>query len=108
MTGLTGYSLWLVPPKDHLEHQLLLTLILDKIPTVFEFPSSLENEPPVFFPHVTLTSAIPKEVVGDNPKAWLEGLKLPNSAEVKVRFSELDKGSTFFKKLFFRFVSIVF
>lgn len=104
LTSPEGYSLWLVPPQDHLQHQLLSTLIIEEIPKLFNIPTaSEESEPPVFSPHVTLTSAIPKDVVGDDPKAWLEELKLPGKSDVEVRWTGLDKGNTFFKKLFFRY-----
>lgn len=104
LTSSEGYSLWLVPPQDNLQHQLLSTLIIEEIPKLFDIPTTSEkNEPPIFSPHVTLTSAIPEDVVGDDPKAWLEGLKLPGKDDVEVRWTDLDKGTTFFKKLFFRY-----
>jgi hypothetical protein len=57
----------------------------------------------MFFPHVTLTSAIHKGVVGDDPKAWLEKLELPDPNEVEVKYKGVDVGNKFFKKVFVRY-----
>jgi len=100
---ILGYSLWLVPPKSHIQYAVLNNLITEKVPQTL----SSEEDYPVFFPHVTLTSAIPKEVVGDDPEAWLEKLELLDANEVEVKYKGVDVGNRFFKKAFIRYDCLI-
>lgn len=56
---------------------------------------------------MTLTSAIPKEVVGHDPKAWLQKLELPGVNDVVVRYKGVDVGNKFFKKVFIRYECLI-
>ena len=56
---------------------------------------------------MTLTSAIHKGVVGEDPKAWLEKLELPDPNEVEVRYKGVDVGHRFFKKIFVRYGCLI-
>ena len=90
-----GASLWLVPPNESHIDLLLSRLITKAVPQHFpelKFPLH-------FIPHLTLTSDIPKEIVGDRPQAWLDSLSLDLAKPPEVVFQSLDVGKPFFKKL---------
>lgn len=54
-----------------------------------------------FEPHLTLTSDIPQHITDGttDSQAWLDRLHLSTSAQPQTRFSSLDVGDQFFKKL---------
>lgn len=41
--------------------------------------------------------------MGDDPKAWLQELELPDANAVEVRYKGVDVGNRFFKKVFIRY-----
>lgn len=93
---MPGASLWLVPPPSSDIDEILSTLITRTVPN--RFPE-LGAAPPNFPPHLTLTSDIAPEVVGDNPQAWLDGLSISLTESPSVNLQSLDIGQPFFKKL---------
>ncbi|KAH7027098.1 2',3'-cyclic-nucleotide 3'-phosphodiesterase [Macrophomina phaseolina] len=105
---MPGFSLWLVPPASSAIHTTLSTLIASALPA--QFPA--DASPPRFVPHVTLTAAIeaaafshasaPEPQQKRDAQAWLDGLRLPAAADVRVRFAALDVGEQFVKKLTLR------
>jgi hypothetical protein len=124
-----GASLWLVPPKHHhvnhhfphfphshghkkshgrnvsgdisKSHNLdtvLSTLITSTIPAAVPADDEHSN----FVPHITLTSDIDLSTLKPSPEKWLERLAVPQVADIRVMFKEIDTGSTFTKKVYLR------
>lgn len=92
---MPGASLWLIPPSKSDIHEILSTLIAKTVPA--RFPEL--DAPPNFPPHLTLTSDIAPETVGENPQEWLDGLSISVSEPPSVNLQSLDVSQQFFKKL---------
>ncbi|KAK4248070.1 2',3'-cyclic-nucleotide 3'-phosphodiesterase [Corynascus novoguineensis] len=109
---MPGSSLWLLPPESHPLNPILKNHITTTLPAAF--PREAASSPrvvPHFFPaHVTLTSAIPPEVYGDDPQGWLDRLPFPGGTEtgtgtgkerrVKVRFERIASQDVFYRRCF--------
>ena len=87
--------MWLVPARDSHVETILSRLITTIIPP--HFPEL--QSPPVFLPHLTLTSEIPEEAVSNGPQSWLDSLPLAFLELPHVAFDSLDVGEPFFRKL---------
>lgn len=85
----------MIPPPGRSLHALLRKLISQTVPSLFP---GLEQLPPVFDPHVTLTSEIPPTLYGSEAQAWLDSLSFPVSGDVKVNFERVDTEGFFFRK----------
>jgi 2',3'-cyclic-nucleotide 3'-phosphodiesterase len=98
-----GSSLWLCPPHTSPLHPLLSSLIRTTVPSRFPEVSN----PPVFPPHITITSdTIPPELPGaSSPADWLRAELepiLPAAQDLHARFCGLDSEDFFFRKLTIR------
>jgi 2',3'-cyclic-nucleotide 3'-phosphodiesterase len=93
-----GLSLWLVPPPNSSIHQNLTKAITHTVPQAL----NSSNPVPLFEPHLTLTSRIPRQTITDDPQKWLDEIKLPPIPEAVVSFKEVAVGDAYFKKLFIR------
>lgn len=71
---MPGSSLWLTPPPSHPLYKILTHLIESTIPDLFPTPGAAFPRPPVFAPHLTLTSNIDPAVYGSDPQGWLDSL----------------------------------
>jgi 2',3'-cyclic-nucleotide 3'-phosphodiesterase len=111
---IQGASLWLIPPKG-LVYDTIETLISTTFPKHFEtkFPTAQASSgthdpdghlktatPPMFYPHLTLTSFIDLSKLDSDPQAWLNSLQLPDGNNVNVQFEEVVAGKKFFQKLY--------
>ncbi|KAI7369650.1 hypothetical protein KC367_g439 [Hortaea werneckii] len=124
---MPGSSLWLVPPEDSALYRTCHQLITTHIPSLF-FPSTLAlSPPPLFTPHVTLTSdtvsphIFPEQeqqqsscsTTSPSPadpatsaQAWLDSLDLPpppmTQEGLKVKIQKAQVEGHFFRKLTLR------
>ena len=90
--------MWLVPPKDSQIGKILSSLTNFIVPAYFH----VEECTPISLPHLTLTSDIPIEALGDRPQLWMEWLQnipLALDKEPTVKLQSLDVSDAFFKKL---------
>lgn len=92
---MPGSSLWLTPPPSHPLYEILTTLIESTLPKLLshgpEESSSVSPHPPVFAPHVTLTSNIDPAVYGSDPQGWLDSL--PFACPPSWRLKEEEEAS---------------
>ncbi|KAI7088965.1 hypothetical protein KC356_g2906 [Hortaea werneckii] len=125
---MPGSSLWLVPPEDSALYRTCHQLITTHIPSLF-FPSTLApSPPPLFTPHVTLTSdTVPPHLFrkqeqqqqssssttspspadpATSAQEWLDSLDLPpppmTQEGLKVKIQKVQVEGHFFRKLTLR------
>lgn len=96
---MPGSSLWLLPPDDDPLKVLLTKLIRDDIPQ--QFPDATPR-PPVFSPHLTLTSGIDPAVYGDDPQAWLESISFPAASDVRVEFETVKTEDVYYRRCYLK------
>ncbi|KAF3763447.1 2, 3 cyclic phosphodiesterase [Cryphonectria parasitica EP155] len=94
---MPGSSLWLVPPSSHPIHAILAKLISSELP--LHLPSA-SPPPPLFSPHLTLTSNIDPAKYGDDPQGWLNSIPFPSSADVQVIFERVKTEDVFFRRCY--------
>lgn len=96
---MPGSSLWLVPVPTDPVHAVLTKLIQDDVRG--QFPAT-SPRPPVFSPHLTLTSGIDPAIYGDDPQAWLDGIPLPSGADVRVEFETVKTEDVYYRRCYLK------
>ncbi len=94
---MPGSSLWLVPPRNHPIHEILVELINNAIPSLFP-----EQSTPRFPPHLTLTSEIPTKVYGEHPQEWLDSIPWPSGNRVTVEFQTIKTENIFYRRCYIK------
>lgn len=94
---MAGSSLWLVPPPSHPLHAALTKLIEATLPA--QFPHEAPR-PPVFAPHLTLTSMIDPSLYGSDPQGWLDGIRFPRGSDVQVLFERVKTEDVYYRRCY--------
>lgn len=100
---MAGSSLWLVPPPSHPLYAIIAKLIETNLPAE-QFPDATPR-PPVFAPHLTLTSNIDPAVYGSDPQAWLDGIPFPAGDAAKsarVAFERVATDDFYFRRCYLK------
>lgn len=96
---MPGSSLWLTPPPSHPLYAILTNLIETSIPDHFPDPTP---RPPIFSPHMTLTSNVSPSTYGDQPQSWLDGIAFPSALEVNVKFEKVKTEDVFYRRCYIK------
>lgn len=108
---MPGSSLWLTPPPSHPLHGIIITLIESTIPDLLSKPepNTSAPHPPIFAPHLTLTSNIDPAVYGSDPQGWLDALPFalpllrPGSGSdgpARVLFERVKSEDVYFRRCY--------
>lgn len=96
---MPGSSLWLTPPPTHPLHAVITKLIETTLPAHFPDESP---RPPVFSPHLTLTSGIDPSIYGDQPQKWLDSIPFPAASKVAVRFEGVKTQDFYYRRCYIK------
>ncbi|KAK7739705.1 hypothetical protein SLS53_005674 [Cytospora paraplurivora] len=96
---MPGSSLWLTPPPSHPLYAILTRLIETSVPD--HFPHE-EPRPPIFSPHLTLTSNIDPGVYGDQPRKWLDSITFPSASGVDVKFEKVKTEDVYYRRCYIK------
>ncbi|KUI59973.1 2',3'-cyclic-nucleotide 3'-phosphodiesterase [Cytospora mali] len=96
---MPGSSLWLTPPPSHPLHAILTKLIETSIPA--HFPHTTPR-PPIFSPHMTLTSNVNPSIYADQPQEWLDGIAFPPASEVDVEFERVKTEDVYYRRCYIK------
>lgn len=96
---MAGSSLWLVPSPSHPLHAIITKLITEILPAQF---ASTTPRPPVFAPHLTLTSNIDPAIYGNSPQEWLDGIPFPAGPDVHVHFERVKTEDIYFRRCYIK------
>lgn len=94
---MPGSSLWLVPPASHPLSAVITKLIEATLPA--HFPNATPH-PPVFAPHLTLTSNIDPSIYGSDPQGWLDSIPFPSRSGVRVRFERVKTEDVYYRRCY--------
>lgn len=98
---MPGSSLWLTPPASHPLHAIITNLIETSIPA--HFPNTTPR-PPIFSPHLTLTSNVDPGIYADQPQRWLDEIPFPSAEDVNVSFEKVKTEDVFYRRCYLKCV----
>lgn len=97
---MPGSSLWLTPPPSHPVYAILTKLIESTVPS--HCADATTTRPPIFSPHLTLTSNIDPAVYGSDPQRWLDSLPFPSRSGVHVRFERVKTEDVYYRRCYIK------